>query len=88
MYPYTQHLLAALKVDLQVIVSQIHLVSDTLPWQDLLAINPEGPKYIPFEYQLNLFDAIGALVGAGSQQDQIAFLEVPSAFRANGWRIL
>lgn len=31
---------------------------------------------IPFEYQLNLFDAIGALVGAGSDQDQIAFLEV------------
>ncbi|ELR25264.1 Exportin 1like protein [Acanthamoeba castellanii str. Neff] len=56
MYPYTQHLLAALK--------------------DLLAISPDGPKLIPFEYQLYLFDAIGSLVGTGSDQDQIAFLEI------------
>lgn len=46
--------------------------------QDLLAISPDGPKLIPFEYQLYLFDAIGSLVGTGSDQDQIAFLEVPS----------
>jgi hypothetical protein len=44
--------------------------------QDLLAIAPDGPKLIPFEYQLYLFDAIGSLVGTGSDQDQIAFLEV------------
>lgn len=39
-------------------------------------ISVEGSPLLPFEYQLNLFDGVGCVIGVANSIDLLAYLEV------------